>query len=89
MNGLSHVLPVLRSCRSAVVSRVVPVVPLTLHHRLISGRASGAAKHFVSFRFAKPKDFPVNVAGRIGFLDHVQRGLVDYEQLLYLSPYTR
>jgi hypothetical protein len=37
--------------------------------------------------FAEPEDFPVNVVGRIGFLDHLQIGLVDYEQLLYLAPY--
>ncbi len=37
--------------------------------------------------FAEPEDFPVNVVGRIGFLDHTQIGLVDYEQTLYLSPY--
>ena len=37
--------------------------------------------------FAEPEDFPINVVGRIGFLDHVQAGLVDCEQLLYLGPY--
>lgn len=37
--------------------------------------------------FAEPDDFPINVVGRIGFLDHLQVGLVDYEQLLYLNPY--
>jgi len=37
--------------------------------------------------FAEPEDFPVNVVGRIGFLDHLRAGLVDYEQLLYLGPY--
>ena len=37
--------------------------------------------------FAEPENFPVNVVGRVGFLDHLQVGLVDYEQLLYLSPY--
>lgn len=37
--------------------------------------------------FAEPENFPVNVVGRIGFLDHLQVGLVDYEQLLYLAPY--
>jgi hypothetical protein len=37
--------------------------------------------------FAEPEDFPINVVGRIGFLDHPQVGLVDYEQLLYLGPY--
>jgi len=37
--------------------------------------------------FAEPEDFPANVVGRIGFLDHLQIGLVDYEQLFYLGPY--
>lgn len=37
--------------------------------------------------FAEPEDFPINVVGRIGFLDHLRVGLVDYEQLLYLGPY--
>jgi hypothetical protein len=37
--------------------------------------------------FAEPEDFPINVVGRIGFLDHLCVGLVDYEQLLYLGPY--
>lgn len=37
--------------------------------------------------FAEPENFPINVVGRIGFLDHLQVGLVDYEQLLYLGPY--
>jgi len=37
--------------------------------------------------FAELEDFPINVVGRIGFLDHLQIGLVDYEQLLYLGPY--
>jgi hypothetical protein len=37
--------------------------------------------------FAEPEDFPVNVVGRIGFLDHLQIGLVDYEQLFYFGPY--
>jgi hypothetical protein len=37
--------------------------------------------------FAEPEEFPINVVGRVGFLDHLQIGLVDYEQQLYLSPY--
>ena len=37
--------------------------------------------------FAEPENFPVNVVGRIGFLDHLQIGLVEYEQRLYLGPY--
>lgn len=37
--------------------------------------------------FAEPEEFPVNVVGRIGFLDHLRVGLIDYEQLLYLDSY--
>jgi hypothetical protein len=37
--------------------------------------------------FAEPENFPINVVGRIGFLDHLRVGLVDYEQRLYLGPY--
>jgi hypothetical protein len=37
--------------------------------------------------FAESEEFPINVVGRVGFLDHLQLGLVDYEQALYLSPY--
>lgn len=37
--------------------------------------------------FATDENFPVNVVGRIGFLDRLRIGLVDYEQLLYLSAY--
>jgi hypothetical protein len=35
--------------------------------------------------FAEQEDFPVNVVGRIGFLDRLQVGLVDYKQLLFLG----
>jgi len=35
--------------------------------------------------FAEDEFFPVNVVGRVGFLDRLKIGLVDYEQLLYLS----
>ncbi len=37
--------------------------------------------------FAEPEEFPINVVGRVGFLDHLRVGLIDYEQLLYLSAY--
>jgi hypothetical protein len=37
--------------------------------------------------FAEPENFPVNVLGRVGFLDQLRVGLVDYEQLFYISPY--
>ena len=35
--------------------------------------------------FAKDETFPVSVIGRIGFLDRLKIGLVDYQQLLYIS----
>ena len=38
-------------------------------------------------QFAEPEDFQVNVVGRVGFLDRLRIGLVDYEQLLYLGAY--
>lgn len=37
--------------------------------------------------FAEDEYFPVNVVGRVGFLDRLRSGLVDYEQTLYLSAY--
>ncbi len=37
--------------------------------------------------FAADEFFPINVLGRIGFLDRLKIGLVDYEQLLYLTSY--
>ena len=37
--------------------------------------------------FAVSEDFPINVVGRSGFLDRLQVGIVDYEQLLYMAPY--
>lgn len=37
--------------------------------------------------FAEDEQFPVSVAGRVGFLDRLRIGLVDYEQTLYLSAY--
>lgn len=47
----------------------------------------GDLKWQATVYFAEPEDFPINVVGRVGFLDHLQIGLIDYEQLLYLSPY--
>ncbi|HQU84267.1 MAG TPA: hypothetical protein PKY59_14115 [Pyrinomonadaceae bacterium] len=35
--------------------------------------------------FAKDENFPVSVVGRVGFLDRLKIGLVDYQQTLYLS----
>ena len=37
--------------------------------------------------FAEMEAFAVNVVGRMGFLDRVQIGIVDYEHLLYLGLY--
>jgi hypothetical protein len=37
--------------------------------------------------FAAEESFPVNVVGRVGFLDRLRVGVVDYEQLLYLSAH--
>ncbi len=37
--------------------------------------------------FAQDESFPVSVLGRIGFLDRLKIGLVDYEQLLYVNSY--
>jgi hypothetical protein len=37
--------------------------------------------------FAEMETFPVKVVGRTGFMDHLQVGLVDYDQLLYLGPF--
>ena len=35
--------------------------------------------------FAREKTFPVSVVGRVGFLDRLKIGLVDYQQQLYLG----
>ena len=37
--------------------------------------------------FVPDKHFPVSVLGRIGFLDRLRIGLIDYEQILYLNSY--
>ena len=37
--------------------------------------------------FAEPETFNINVVGRVGFLDRLQVGIVDYERLLYLCLY--
>ena len=37
--------------------------------------------------FAEPEFFGLNVLGRVGFLDHLRLGIVDYEQLLYCGLY--
>ena len=37
--------------------------------------------------FAEADDFSINVVGRVGFLDRLKIGIVDYEQLLYLGIY--
>jgi hypothetical protein len=37
--------------------------------------------------FARDEVFVPNVLGRVGFLDHLRVGLVDYERLLYCGLY--
>jgi len=37
--------------------------------------------------FAVEESFPVNVLGRVGWLDRVRLGLIDYDGRLYLSAY--
>lgn len=37
--------------------------------------------------FAADQHFPINALGRVGWLDRVRLGLVDYESRLYLSAY--
>ena len=37
--------------------------------------------------FAADDGFPVNVVGRVGFLDRLRVGVVDYEQLLYFAAH--
>ena len=37
--------------------------------------------------FAAPDSFEINVVGRVGFLDRLRVGLVDYEQTVYLGAY--
>lgn len=37
--------------------------------------------------FAESETFPINVVGRVGFLDRLRVALIDYEQELYLSHY--
>lgn len=43
---------------------------------------------FSKVYFAADENFPRNVLGRIGWLDRVQLGLIDYEGKLFLSPYS-
>jgi hypothetical protein len=49
--------------------------------------ATGILEWDATMYFAEPENFPVNIIGRIGFLNHLQIALVDYEQQLFLSPY--
>jgi hypothetical protein len=39
--------------------------------------------------FARHPGFPMNVLGRHGWIERVRIGLVDYEGLLYVSPFDR
>ena len=40
-----------------------------------------------SLYFAEADEFTINVAGRVGFLDRLRVGIIDYDQLLYLGLY--
>lgn len=37
--------------------------------------------------FAEDREFEKNVVGRVGFLDRLRVGIVDYERTIYLSDY--
>lgn len=37
--------------------------------------------------FAADENFPINALGRVGWLDRVRLGLIDYDSRLYLSAY--
>ncbi len=37
--------------------------------------------------FAESESFSLNVLGRVGFLDHMRLGIVDYEQILFCGLY--
>lgn len=37
--------------------------------------------------FAEHESFRLNILGRVGYLDHLRVGIVDYEQLLYCGLY--
>lgn len=37
--------------------------------------------------FAAEENFPINVLGRVGWLDRVRLGLIDYDGRLFLSAY--
>jgi hypothetical protein len=39
--------------------------------------------------FAKEESFTRNVLGRVGWLDRVKLGLIDYEGKLFLSEYNK
>jgi hypothetical protein len=39
--------------------------------------------------FAEMEAFSLNVVGRTGFLDRLQIGIIDYEQLLYVGLYNQ
>jgi hypothetical protein len=48
----------------------------------------GELEWIATVYFAEPGNFPVNVVGRIGFLDHLCVALIDFEQMLYFGPYS-
>lgn len=37
--------------------------------------------------FAESESFGLNILGRVGFLDHLRLGIVDYEQILFCGLY--
>ena len=39
--------------------------------------------------FAESESFGLNISGRIGFLDHLRIGLIDYEQTLFCGIYNK
>ena len=39
--------------------------------------------------FAEAEEFAINVVGRIGFLDRLEVGIIDYEELLYIGLYDK
>jgi hypothetical protein len=47
----------------------------------------GQLEWLAEIYFAEDEGFPVNVVGRVGFLDRLRLALTDYEQLLYLGAY--
>jgi hypothetical protein len=85
----NHVMPNGSALTSLAVSLSLSALPQDRFQLMVtkSHLHVGDLQWEATVYFAEPEDFPINVVGRIGFLDHLQIGLVDYEQLLYLGPY--